>query len=100
VAHIRYGGFFIYAPDEHAEHRCRRVLPVACPGFLSFADIKGPPRRSGATRDSANRYLNSETRHDWKPQSFPRKRESTPQAFGDALPTNWIPASAGMTGVG
>ena len=34
-----------------------------------------------------------------KPQSFPRKRESTPQTFGNALPTDWIPAFAGMTGV-
>jgi len=25
-------------------------------------------------------------------QSFPRKRESTPQAIGDAPPTDWIPA--------
>jgi len=33
------------------------------------------------------------------PQSFPRKRESTPQVFGNRLPTDWIPAFAGMTGV-
>jgi hypothetical protein len=33
------------------------------------------------------------------PQSFPRKRESTPQTFGNALSTDWIPAFAGMTGV-
>ena len=24
-------------------------------------------------------------------QSFPRKRESTPQTFGDVLPSDWIP---------
>jgi len=34
-----------------------------------------------------------------KSQSFPRKRESTPQAFGSALSRNWIPAFAGMTGI-
>ena len=42
-----------------------------------------------------------------KPQSFPRKRESTRQTFGNALATDWIPALrqaqgklfAGMTGV-
>ena len=33
-----------------------------------------------------------------RPQSFPRKRESTPQTFGNALSTDWIPAFAGMTG--
>jgi hypothetical protein len=31
--------------------------------------------------------------------SFPRKRESTAQAFGNALSAEWIPAFAGMTGV-
>jgi hypothetical protein len=30
--------------------------------------------------------------------SFPRKRESTSQSFGDALSSDWIPAFAGMTG--
>jgi len=34
-----------------------------------------------------------------RPQSFPRKRESTSQTFGNALATDWIPAFAGMTGV-
>ena len=34
-----------------------------------------------------------------KPQSSPRKRESTPQTFRNALSTDWIPAFAGMTGV-
>jgi hypothetical protein len=32
-------------------------------------------------------------------QSFPRKRESTPQAIRNAPPTDWIPAFAGMTSV-
>ena len=32
-------------------------------------------------------------------QSFPRKRESTLQAIGNAPPTDWIPACAGMTSV-
>src|ERR1035437_2157485 len=32
-------------------------------------------------------------------QSFPRKRESTPPAIGNAPPTDWIPAFAGMTSV-
>jgi hypothetical protein len=35
-----------------------------------------------------------------KPQSFPRKRESTPQTLGDALSKDWIPAFAGMTSIG
>ena len=34
-----------------------------------------------------------------KPQSFPRKRESTRRTFGNALATDWIPAFAGMTSV-
>ena len=32
--------------------------------------------------------------------SFPRKRESTAQGIGNALATDWIPASAGMTAPG
>ena len=32
-----------------------------------------------------------------KSRSFPRKRESTPQTFGDRPSTDWIPAFAGMT---
>jgi hypothetical protein len=32
-------------------------------------------------------------------QSFPRKRESTPQAIGNTTTTDWIPAFAGMTSV-
>src|SRR5436309_1551623 len=31
-------------------------------------------------------------------KSFPRKRESRLQAIGNAPPTDWIPAFAGMTG--
>jgi hypothetical protein len=31
------------------------------------------------------------------PLSFPRKRESTPQTFADALPADRLPAFAGMT---
>jgi hypothetical protein len=30
--------------------------------------------------------------------SFPRKRESTPQTFGNVPSSDWIPAFAGMTG--
>jgi hypothetical protein len=32
-----------------------------------------------------------------KPESFPRRRESTPQTFSNALSMRWIPAFAGMT---
>jgi hypothetical protein len=32
-----------------------------------------------------------------KPQSFPRKRESAPLAFGNRVSGGWIPAFAGMT---
>src|ERR1039458_3390402 len=32
-------------------------------------------------------------------QSFPQKRKSTPPAIGNAPPTDWIPACAGMTSV-
>ena len=34
-----------------------------------------------------------------KTSSFPRKRESTAQTFGNALSTHSIPAFAGMTGI-
>jgi hypothetical protein len=46
---------FMCAPYEHAEHLCHCVPPMACLGFLTATDIKGPPRRIGATpaqRDS------------------------------------------------
>ena len=33
-----------------------------------------------------------------KTWSFPRRWESTPHAFGNAAPTEWIPVFAGMTG--
>jgi hypothetical protein len=39
---------FMYAPREFAQHPCHRVLSVACPGFLTVADIKGDV---GATRE-------------------------------------------------
>ena len=51
MAHIRRGGSFMYAPHKHAQHPSHRVLSVASHGFLTVADIKGPPRRIGATRD-------------------------------------------------
>ena len=41
MAHIRRGGSFKYAPHEHAQHACHRVLSVACPCFLTVADMKG-----------------------------------------------------------
>ena len=44
---------FMYAPHERAQHRCQRVLSVACAGFLSVADIKGDV---GATRVSRKVY--------------------------------------------
>jgi hypothetical protein len=42
---------FMYAPHEHAQHPCHRVLSVACPGLLTVTDIKGDV---GATREFAN----------------------------------------------
>ena len=59
---------FMYAPHEDAQHPCHRVLSVACPGFLTVADMKGPPRRIGATRGDTG-----------------------------PPPQSWIPAFAGMT---
>jgi hypothetical protein len=39
---------FMYASHEHGQHLCHRVLPVACSGFLTVADVKCDV---GATRD-------------------------------------------------
>jgi len=50
----------MYAPHEHGQHRCHRVLSVACSGFLTVADIKG---NVGATRDSGN-YFTASNRRD------------------------------------
>jgi hypothetical protein len=41
--------FLMYAPQQRAQYPCHRVLSVACPGFLTGADIRGDV---GATRDS------------------------------------------------
>ena len=38
---------FMYALRQHAQHLCPRVLTLACPSFLTAADIKGDV---GATR--------------------------------------------------
>jgi hypothetical protein len=38
---------FMYAPHEHAQNPCHRVLSVACPGLSTVAEIKGDV---GATR--------------------------------------------------
>ena len=42
----------MYVPHEHAEHPYHRVLSVTGPGRLTGAEIKGPPRRVGATHGS------------------------------------------------
>jgi hypothetical protein len=39
----------MYAPHEQTEHICHRGLSLACPGFLTAADIKGDV---GATRET------------------------------------------------
>ena len=57
----------MYAPHEHAQHPCHRVLSVACPGPLT------------------------------KPRSFPRKRESSPWTAHFQRFAEWIPAFAGIT---
>jgi Fe-S-cluster containining protein len=37
-------------PNDHVQHPCHCVLSAACPGLSTAADVKGPPRRIGATR--------------------------------------------------
>jgi hypothetical protein len=46
-ARVAHTVSFMYAPHDHAQHPCHRVLSVACPGLLRVADIKGDV---GATR--------------------------------------------------
>jgi hypothetical protein len=41
----------MYAPHEHTQHPRHRALSVACPGFLTVADIKG---YVGATHEVSN----------------------------------------------
>jgi hypothetical protein len=45
----------MYAPHEHGQHLCHRILSVACSAFVTVADTKGPPRRIAATRENALR---------------------------------------------
>jgi hypothetical protein len=47
ISRVAHTLSFMYAPHERAQHPCHRVLFVACPGFLTVADIKGDV---GATR--------------------------------------------------
>ncbi len=76
---------FMYAPHEHAQHPCPGVLCVACPGFLTGADIKGSPRRIGATRGTRTRLptpspkqncFNSTTANPPAPSNSPFARDS------------------------
>jgi hypothetical protein len=46
----------MYAPHEDAQRPCHRVLPVACPDFLTVADVKGNVRTS---RRGVSSYLRS-----------------------------------------
>jgi hypothetical protein len=43
----------MYAPHEHGQPLCHRVLSMGCSGFLAVADMKG---NVGATRVEALRY--------------------------------------------
>jgi hypothetical protein len=45
----------MYALLQHAQHLCSRFLTLACPGFLTVADIKG---NVGATRDVLETRIN------------------------------------------
>jgi hypothetical protein len=37
------------ALQQYPQNLCPHILTLASPGFLTVADIKGPPRRIGAT---------------------------------------------------
>jgi hypothetical protein len=39
----------MYAPQEHAQHLCHRVLSMACPGFLTVPQggMAAPPACDG-----------------------------------------------------
>jgi hypothetical protein len=47
---------FMYALHQHAQHLCSRFLTLACPGFLTVADIKG---NVGATREPQTQQIRS-----------------------------------------
>ena len=57
----------------------------------------GPPRQRPTACQEAVLVSFGTVIHSIR-RSFPRKRESTRQSFGNALSTEWIPAFAGMTG--
>ncbi|MGB9485435.1 MAG: hypothetical protein WCD04_04890, partial [Terriglobia bacterium] len=50
---------FMYAPHEHAQHPCHRVPPVACPGLLKVADIKGDVGATPGSTTSPNARCNA-----------------------------------------
>ena len=47
VARVAHTLSLMYAPHEHAQHLRHRVLSIACPSYLTAAEIKGDV---GATR--------------------------------------------------
>jgi hypothetical protein len=44
--------FFMYAPHEHTQHPCHRAVSVACPGFITVADINADLKFSALLRQS------------------------------------------------
>jgi hypothetical protein len=64
----------MYAPREHGQHLCHRVLSVACSGFLTVADMKG---NVGATRGSKEGQLPSLGVSREEPMAPPFARGST-----------------------
>ena len=66
--------------------------------FISLLELKH--LHSGAASGPVRAPVVVSFAGNGRPQakSFPRKRESRPQAIGNAPATDWIPAFAGMTG--
>jgi hypothetical protein len=70
----------MYALRQHAQHLFALLLTLACPGFLTVADIKG---NVGATRGKANVSLGycpaDPLDHRQNPQgsTLPRARQET-----------------------
>jgi hypothetical protein len=56
------------APHEHAQHLCHRVLSMACPDFLTVADIKsdvGATRAIGPSQFAQKHLFDDEDMTRW-----------------------------------
>ena len=87
---------YVEGSSSQGDFRCGRNK-----SFKRASDaIQGPAKTAGYLAESGHHRGWKEVilQAVPKPQSFPRKRESTSETFATVVAWGWIPAFAGMTG--